>query len=269
MREKHTMKTIWSKGFTLIELLTVVAIIAILAALTATTLPRVLERAKIADVESDFSALKTALATYYSDHGSYPPALEYTMRTPNSGTYTSTTDYLEALNLANVPELKDKFGVEDTAYVYIPVYKDQFTKVEKFYARQNDPYAKRSLDPLSLTPPPGFDAYVLIGLGPVGSASKTALGELDYFGVTPQPLPGEAPEVTGLRAYYLATRDANKNGLLDFDFRARTRQGEGKPGAYPTNETLLFHLPKEVDDSLNPTTGTGTGPGPMIFKLAG
>jgi prepilin-type N-terminal cleavage/methylation domain-containing protein len=67
-------------GFTLIELLTVIAIIGILAGLTATVLPRVLERAKIARMESVFKNLQTALAAYYTDHDSYPPAYGYLIR---------------------------------------------------------------------------------------------------------------------------------------------------------------------------------------------
>lgn len=67
------------RGFSLIELLTVIAIIAILAGLTAATLPRVLERARISDVESDFVNLRTGLASHYADRGTYP--LAYGFRT--------------------------------------------------------------------------------------------------------------------------------------------------------------------------------------------
>lgn len=73
------MKTVRSSGFTLIELLTVIAIIAILAAFTAAGLPRVLERAKLADVQNDFNQIRTALTVYYTDNDSYP--LGYGFRT--------------------------------------------------------------------------------------------------------------------------------------------------------------------------------------------
>ncbi len=66
-----------SKGFTLIELLAVIAIIGILAALVTVGAPRVLEKARIADVESDFNNLRIALASYAADFGSYPPGYGY------------------------------------------------------------------------------------------------------------------------------------------------------------------------------------------------
>ncbi|MCK5861888.1 MAG: hypothetical protein KAH38_05350, partial [Candidatus Hydrogenedentes bacterium] len=49
----------------------------------------------------------------------------------------------------------------------------------------------------------------------------------------------------GLRAYFLATRDLDANGNLDFDFRARTQQKES------------WDLP--------PTTMLRGGTGPVIY----
>ena len=43
-------------------------------------------------------------------------------------------------------------------------------------------------------------------------------------------------EALNLRAYYLATRDVNDNGVLDLDYEARRRLGEAKAledGGYP------------------------------------
>ncbi len=80
------MSTQRSRGFTLIELLTVIAIISILFGMVAVGLGRARERANIADVESDFKALQTALATYYATRGSYPAAYGYLIQKLPAGT---------------------------------------------------------------------------------------------------------------------------------------------------------------------------------------
>jgi hypothetical protein len=101
-------------------------------------------------------------------------------------------------------------------------------------------------------PPPKYDAYVLISVGP---------GE-NMHGMLPQPISGQGPaqlldayHIIGLRAYFLATRDINTNGKLDFDFRARTRESENST-AFSVPE--LGYLPD----------GSGA-PGPLIFVQAG
>ena len=60
-------------GFTLIELLVVIAIIAILAAIIAPHAFRAIEKGKVAKVESDLKAFKTAVMAYYADTGQWPP----------------------------------------------------------------------------------------------------------------------------------------------------------------------------------------------------
>jgi len=62
-----------TQGFTLIELLTVIAIISILAGLTFGALPRVLERARKASLNSALNQMRVGLVTYMSDNGTYPP----------------------------------------------------------------------------------------------------------------------------------------------------------------------------------------------------
>lgn len=64
------MKT--NHAFTLIELLIVVAIIGILAAIAVPNFLNAQVRAKVAHVEGDFSAVKTALEMYRLDNNTYP-----------------------------------------------------------------------------------------------------------------------------------------------------------------------------------------------------
>jgi len=107
------------RGFTLIELLTVIAIIAILAALTFVGVSRVLERAKLSRMENDFLQIRNALAGYYTEHNSYPPAYGY-VRRPDSGepNFTlpdSRVHYLQPLEFylagqANKNDLQDEFA---------------------------------------------------------------------------------------------------------------------------------------------------------------
>ncbi|MDU1540386.1 MAG: prepilin-type N-terminal cleavage/methylation domain-containing protein [Paeniclostridium sordellii] len=66
------MKKKNNKGFTLIELLVVIAIIGILAVVAVPALFKNIEKAKIADLESDISAIKSASLAYYSDNSIYP-----------------------------------------------------------------------------------------------------------------------------------------------------------------------------------------------------
>lgn len=62
------------EGFTLIELLIVVAIIGILAAIAVPNFLNAQLRAKIARVEGDLHAMKTAIEMYHTDSNAYPPA---------------------------------------------------------------------------------------------------------------------------------------------------------------------------------------------------
>ena len=60
------------KGFTLIELLVVIAIIGILSATVLVSLNTARAKARDARRQSDVRQLETALALYYSEHGTYP-----------------------------------------------------------------------------------------------------------------------------------------------------------------------------------------------------
>ena len=60
------------KGFTLIELLVVIAIIGILAVVAVPALFKNINKAKVADVESDYNAFKSASLSYYTDNNTMP-----------------------------------------------------------------------------------------------------------------------------------------------------------------------------------------------------
>lgn len=63
-----------NKGFTLVELLVVIAIIGILAVVALPTLFKNIDKAKVADLESDISAIKSATMSYVADENKLPPS---------------------------------------------------------------------------------------------------------------------------------------------------------------------------------------------------
>ena len=61
-----------NKGFTLVELLVVIAIIGILAVVAVPALFKNIEKAKVADLEADISAIKSATISYVTDNNLLP-----------------------------------------------------------------------------------------------------------------------------------------------------------------------------------------------------
>ena len=60
-----------NKGFTLVELLVVIAIIGILAVVAVPALFKNIEKGKVADLESDISAIRSAVLSYYTNNSEY------------------------------------------------------------------------------------------------------------------------------------------------------------------------------------------------------
>ena len=336
-------------GFTLVELLVVVAIIALLASITAVTLPRALERAKIANLSGRMNDLRTALTEYYVTHGSYPPAYGYrsfqTREIPANaygafpanqifwvstlqgalGLYSAVDLYdnfsvgystkigggssLELLEFSPIARTESGQGVsldqvnaelyagnnlpqqvsaqlQQSArpLVYVPVNKAQFTRAKQYWTNNRDWLAAtwnpadtgqgRVIQDIRF-PPPTYDAYVLISVGPGG----------DSFGLLDSPPPAflsnvparDVYHVLGLRAYFLATRDINGNGEPDFHYEARRRGGEANWASpdYPVSPLMMqFYTQKfpgfdtsriQYVNSL-PSAERFDGYGPFIFR---
>ena len=309
------MKKMYSRGFTLIELLTVIAVIAILAALTLTVGPRMIERAKMTNLNAAFHVVEAALIAYNVDFQTYPPAYGYVgfeqekdldgpaadgSEDPH---YYNLTPYMARMRYHGVEDMYDLFSMsydtdndgiidplefspvgdkkpdgtyefdtnlpcyhapddvyveevrqldaEKRPFIYIPVNRTQFSKVQKYWL-ENDPEATTwpSADPAvsRLTfPPKKYDAFVLISVGPSGNTFGL-LDSLDW----PEQIANNYRDyyhILCLRAYYLATRDLDANGELDFDFIARTRRGQ------------KGELPAPVP----PTPSMRGGTGPVIY----
>ncbi len=121
-------------------------------------------------------------------------------------------------------ELTRLMDMENRPFVYAPINKRQFQKARRYWIENGFFYAE-SWDPThpmisDITFPASvYDSYVLISVGPGGSTA----------GVVPEPLGTEPPRnvyhILALRTYFLATRDLNDNGQLDFHFESR-RKGE-------------------------------------------
>ncbi|MCC0764465.1 prepilin-type N-terminal cleavage/methylation domain-containing protein [Clostridioides sp. ES-S-0006-03] len=78
------------KGFTLVELLVVIAIIGVLAVVAVPALFSNINKAKVASVESDYSSIKSAALSYYSDTNKMPA-------TASVGDLTKLKTYMETL----------------------------------------------------------------------------------------------------------------------------------------------------------------------------
>ena len=83
-----------NKGFTLVELLVVIAIIGILAVVAVPALFKNIEKAKIAELEADISAIKSAALSYYSDTSGNLPDNGGIMLTKEDGKVKVNLDWV-------------------------------------------------------------------------------------------------------------------------------------------------------------------------------
>jgi len=159
-------------------------------------------------------------------------------------------------------ELARLLDEERRPFVYAPVNMRQFNKARRYWLERGRVLADvwDPADPLlqGVTfPPPSLDAYVLISVGPAANTS----------GVVPEPLGTEDPRdvyhILALRTFFLASRDLNDNGALDFHFESR-RQGEAK---------LVYDVRVSANQNLSGVDNKLPGPkdrdnwGPYIFVV--
>lgn len=87
------MKLRDKKGFTLIELLVVISIIGILAIVAVPSLLQNTHKAKVAEVENDYSAIKNAAISYYADNSGDIDEIDNKLLTK-----TSIIKYIEGIS---------------------------------------------------------------------------------------------------------------------------------------------------------------------------
>ena len=88
-----------NKGFTLVELLVVIAIIGVLAVVALPALFKNIEKSKVASLEADISALKSASMSYVASNNTYPTGISGEGLSTISGILNAYGDELE--NLSN------------------------------------------------------------------------------------------------------------------------------------------------------------------------
>lgn len=148
--------------------------------------------------------------------------------------------------------------------IYAPVNLAQFEQAKRFWEETGDYLATSwntfhpALKEIKF-PPDNYDACVLVSPGPGGST----------FGVAPaDTLAAREPSgrentrdiyhIAALRAYYLATRDLNGNGVPDFQYEGRA-QGDEASLTYKVNGAAADN---KLPDPKNPN-----GPGPVVTVL--
>ncbi len=150
-------------------------------------------------------------------------------------------------------EIGRQLEAKQRPFIYVPVNKIQAKKTAKYWVNNGDWLANTwnaaapELQGVTF-PPVKYDGFVLIGVGPFGNT----------FGLVDDPpflasVPArDAYHIAALRTYFLATRDLDANGKLDFDYNARTREGEAKLEYTVKNKACNNQLPCSMPNGAGP-----------------
>jgi prepilin-type N-terminal cleavage/methylation domain-containing protein len=142
------------------------------------------------------------------------------------------------------PPLPGRLRKEQRPYIYAPYYSKQMDKLKREIEAGGglawDGAAWNvNFDSSLGYPPPRYDGFVLISVGPAENTFGVATPPNEAAFVAPLA-PDTIFNILALRAAYLASRDVNNNGIADFDFLGRTRQDEADPKAYGGDEAYTF-----------------------------
>lgn len=142
-------------------------------------------------------------------------------------------DFPYPWNPAVVCMSQSKAANEKRPFAYLPFFSKHVDRLKKVNAAWDGALWTADLVaafPTQMIPPPRYDGFVLLSVGPENNSHGILVppgGDASLFsgGAVADE---DQPYILGLRAAFLGSRDANDNGLLDFDFRNRTRSKEGR-----------------------------------------
>lgn len=196
-----------------------------------------------------------------SDHDGSLALLEYTpigQKNVSTGVFTFHNEIYRE-NGSPADEVAEQLKARDCPIRYVPVNTKQVKAATRYWLED-------AKDPLASTwdmnndkikdfrfPPPKYDAYVLISVGPADNT----------FGVLAEP-PSGAPaayafQIAAIRTYFLATRDLNQDGVLDLDYDPQNLQRKLEYTISPANSASY-----QVNNLL-PSPTQPAGYGPRIF----
>ena len=136
----------------------------------------------------------------------------------------------ELYNGSNLPQqVQGQLEQSERPYIYVPVNRNQFNRAKRYWQNEQDWLATRwdannqAIQGMTF-PPPNYDAFVLISVGP-GGGTFGLLDDPPFINSVP---PADRYHLAGLRAFFLATRDMNSNMVPDFHYYDRTTNGEAE-----------------------------------------